>query len=77
MVCSENVDGEANVVADVMKRWMRGYRGKLCAIKRVKYRLLENTAISSPESEYFEWLNVGQIREIQHKYDSSKPSEVT
>lgn len=73
----EHVDGEANLMADVMTRWMSGYRGKRCAIKRVTYRLLENAVVPSPDSADFERPNVGPIREAQLNFEASKPKGAT
>jgi len=69
----EHVDGEANVMADVMTRWMRGYRGKRCAIRRVTYRILENAVVPSPESKDFEWPNFSQIRQAQEDHVDQRP----
>lgn len=35
--CIEHVPGEHNAMADIQTRWMRGYRGRRCAVNKVSY----------------------------------------
>lgn len=49
----EHIDGKDNVMADIMKTWIRGYRGKRVAIRRVSYPLLANQVVPSTDDETF------------------------
>lgn len=52
-------------MADIMTRWLNGYRGKLIAVKRITMVLLERDVVESPWSAAFEWLTMKSIRACQ------------
>lgn len=39
--CIEHIAGVKNVMADIMTRWLRGYRGKRSTIRRVTEIMME------------------------------------
>ncbi len=51
----EHVAGTRNVAADIMTRWMRGFRGHPRTIKRVSHLLIERDIVPSPADDDFEW----------------------
>ncbi len=70
----EHVDGAQNVMPDIMTRWLRGYRGKRSAIKRVSHRILEHVLPASPLNADFITPSVTIIRDAQHKSRRDLPS---
>ena len=47
----EQVDGESNVMADIMKRWWRGYLVKRQLARGITHLLLKQYIVASPLEE--------------------------
>ena len=71
----EHVDGENNVMPDIMTRWLRGYRGHRAAIKRVGHRVFQQDIVPSPLSENFDWPDIHELLNVQQQYYEKKPKE--
>ncbi len=71
----EHVDGEVNVLEDIMTRWLRGYRGNQQAIKRVAHRLLQHDLVPSPSSDKFDWPSLRDVRKSQKNHVKERPSD--
>jgi len=65
----EHIPGEKNIMADIMTRWLKGYRGKRLSVKRITTRLFEKDIVPSTEDESFEWISEDDIKKVQ---DNSK-----
>ncbi len=70
----EHVDGSSNLMADIMTRWYRGYRGKTIGIKRLMHKLLAADIVSSPLTKEFDWPTAEQIRRHQGKHYRFRPT---
>jgi len=68
----EHIPGEKNIMADIMTRWLKGYRGKRLAVKKISTVLQETDVVPSPEDEKFEWVTEDVIKEAQN---SNEPPE--
>lgn len=55
-----------------MTRWMRGYRGKQMAVKRVTRKLMEHPIVPSLEDEEFEWPTEYPFLEAQDSFKESR-----
>ena len=66
----EHVQGEKNIMAYIMTRWWRGYRGKRQAIKRISHVPHQRDIAPSPLSEQFSWPDEEIILMSQDKYAS-------
>ena len=71
----EHVEGEKNVMPDIMTRWCRGYRGKRCSLKRVTNLLHEQDVVQLPLSKDFTWPDAESIIQSQrdHQDDAKDP----
>lgn len=65
----EHVEGEKNVMADIMTRWCRGYRGKRLTVKRVTHLLLQQDVVESPLDKGFHWPDAADISKEQHGHE--------
>ena len=74
--CIEHVRGEANVMADMMTRWFKGYRGKrkTCMVRRVQ---LVQEEVISPRHENFDWPSVAEIVKAQTDFKSELPDSLS
>ena len=68
----EDVDGECNVMADIMTRWWRGYRGKRQSARRITHLLLKQDIVDSLLEENFHWPNAVEIAEKYSKENTGK-----
>ena len=64
----EHIDEEKNVMADIMTRWWRGYRGGRQSARRITHLLLKQDIVDSPLEENFHWPNAVEIAASQEKY---------
>ena len=73
----EHVDGDQNVLPDIMKRWLRGYRVKDKSIKRVSHLLQATDMPSSPLDSDFDWSDASIVSKAQKQSASERPTEAT
>ena len=69
----EHVDGDENIMADIMTRWLRGYRVNEKTIKRVAHLLQAIDIVPSPLETKFDWPNASAIANAQKKHISERP----
>ena len=72
----EHVDGECNVMADIMTRWWRRYRCKRQSARRITHLLLKQDIVNSPLEENFHWPNAVEIAASQKKYSKESTGKV-
>lgn len=68
----EHVSGDANVFADILTRWMKGYRSSKCRICRVKQRVPYSGIPDSPFANKFIWPDRAMIESAQSNSKFSK-----
>lgn len=73
----ENIDGEKNVMADIITRWWRGYRGKRQTVKRITHLLLERDTVEPPFAKDFERPTVEAIQASRHEHKEDAQEENT
>ena len=66
----KHVKGEKNIMADIMTRWWRGYRGERQAVKRNSHVLHQTDIAPSPLSEQLSWPDEEMMLKSQAKYAS-------
>ncbi len=71
----EHVERDRNIVADIMTRWWRGYRGMRQTVKRVTHLLLERDIVYSPFCTGFEWPSIEMVLKSQERYKQDAGSE--
>lgn len=69
-----HIDGKNNLAADMMTRWLKGYRGHPRAMKRIRHLLLELDTVPTTSDDDFSWPYEDDVRAAQEKYKCSKPS---
>ena len=72
----EHVDGESNVMADIMTRWWRGYRGKRQTARRITHLLLEKDFVASPLQDTFQWPDAITIAASQKRHSKEVSEKV-
>ena len=69
------MSGESNVMADIMTRWYRGYRGKRSLMVRYIREILEQgDIIRSVEDDGFKMPDIRLIKESQCQYERKRAS---
>lgn len=70
----EHVEGERNVMPDIMSMWLSGHRAKKLMSRRVSESAMAYDIVESPFSEDFVWPSTQMIMAEQKKFGKSKPS---
>lgn len=70
----EHVPGTQNIMADIMTRWLRGYRGQIRAVRRIKGPLPPVPTAPAAEDE---WPDREVIREAQNAQDFPPPTRAS
>lgn len=60
-------------MADIMTRWLRGYRNTNKSIKRVVHILHQHGVVTSPSDSGFSWSGMKEIRNSQEKHSTHRP----
>ena len=73
----EHVMGEENIFADILTRWLKGYRTEKQSIKRtIRFFVSQPPQIlPSTEDENFVWPSQDDIRATQNQYKVNRPKE--
>ena len=69
----EHVKGEDNVFADILTRWMRGYRNESKGHTAICSMLLQEAEQLIPAADSFSWPSFDSIRHSQQEHD--RPSQ--
>lgn len=73
----EHIVGTRNTMADVMTRWLNGYRGRPMAAKRISHLIMDRDLVETPLGDKFIWPSDEMIRKSQEASRSRKPQAVT
>lgn len=68
----EHVSGKANVFADILTRWTRGYRKERKALRTISSLFLDRAKQLIPDADSFVWPDFNLIRDAQSCSDESK-----
>ena len=72
----EHIPGDRNVMADILTRWMRGYRGQLSKAKRIAALNSNHSVPRAPVTES-EWPSRDEILTTQNQSKDNPPTSST
>lgn len=70
----EHIEGDKNVMADIMTRWFSGYRNKRAASRKVRHIVITSDMVPSTSDSSFIWPTVDEIRASQQNHIGNKPN---
>ena len=72
----DHVEGENNIMAAIMMRWWRRYRGKRQSARRITHLLLKQDIVASPLEQNFHWPDAVDIAASHRKYSEESAGKV-
>lgn len=67
----EHVEGERNVFADILTRWLKGYRSERRGVRRMCKLARISDIVESPAKESFIWPSIACFEKSQQRYRPS------